>query len=155
MLAMVIAQTPAPIPVEWQSGLINLLLFVLVVLNIWDKTRKKPPIEEIVDKKIQAQSEQTERKIDALDRRREAGDKENSELIHREIGDMKTFISDRINENRNINTERFGEMFGKIDSLNVSFQGLSNDLFHAVGKLEGQVTLVTNVPATPTGPRKR
>jgi hypothetical protein len=148
MLALSILAQSAPPPISpgWQNDLFSFGLIILIALNIWDKFRRKPAIDEVLERKFKEVNEQTEKKIDALDRRREQGDKENVSLIHKEIGDIKQFISERISENRESNTERFGEMSGKIDSLTVSFQGLSNDLFHAVGKLEGEMRHTSNRP---------
>lgn len=144
--ALILAQSaPPPISPEWQNGAISLAVMVLIVVNIWNGLKRKPAIDEVLERKFKELNEQTDKKIEALDRRREQGDKEGIALIHKEVGEMKTFISDRISENRENNTERFGEMSGKIDSLTVSFQGLSNDLFHAVGKLEGRVDTTSNV----------
>ncbi len=146
-LALLLAQSPAPISLGWQNDLFSLGLIVLIAINIWNAFKRKPAIDEVLERKFKEAAEQTEKKIDALDRRREQGDKDGVALIHKEVGEMKTFISERIGENRDNNTQRFGEMSGKIDSLTVSFQGLSNDLFHQVGRLEGELRGRSNVPS--------
>lgn len=137
------------------GGLVAIVFFASVVVNIWDRVRRKPTIEdtfaskkELADARVdrdairvelKALDERTDRKIEALDRRREVGEKENRDLLHREVTNIKDFIADKISENRENNTERFGVIFGKLDSFQVSMQGLSNDVMHQVGRLEGQM----------------
>lgn len=142
-LLTLFAQTPVPISVEWQGGLISLLLFSLVVLSIWEKLRRKPPVEEFVDKKIQAQSDQTDRKIDALDRRRELGEKEIRQLVSDHVSQMEKFISKQITDNRENSTDKFSALFTKIDATNATMQALSGDVMLHIGRIEGQLTEVS------------
>jgi hypothetical protein len=97
--------------------------------------------KEVVDKSLSRLDNQ----ITALDHRREQGEKEIFDLLHREIAGVKEFISDRISESRENSTGRLSELSGKFDALATSFQGLSNDLFRAVGRLEGRVERANNL----------
>ena len=38
--------TPQPISLEWRQGLISLLLIILVVTQVWNKLKRKPPLED-------------------------------------------------------------------------------------------------------------
>jgi hypothetical protein len=158
MLALcVLAQSaPPPLSAEWQGGLITLGVLVLIALNIWDKVRRKPPLEDIFatkkdseaadarfERELKGLDERTDRKLEAMERRREQGEKDNRDLLHREIAGIKEFISDRISENRESNASQFGEMNGRISALTTSFQGLSNDLMHQVGRLEGRTEKIS------------
>ena len=169
-LPLILAQTPSPISTEWQTGFLGLLLVTLVLLNIWDKLKRKPALDEVFarkselvdlksdltelgvlvsrelrkldeafEKRIVAQAEQCDRRIDALDLRREEIERSLAQLVNDQVTQMEKFISKQIADNREINTERYGEMTGKFSSLTTSFQGLSNDLMHQVGRLEGQL----------------
>lgn len=149
-------------PDYFVSGVVVIMLFAYFGTAIWDRLRRKPPLEDIfttkaesarVERELKAYAEvaangcrdleeRTEKKIDALDRRREQGEKDTRELLHREIGGLKQFVSDRIAENRETNKEQFGAIFGKLDSFQVSMQGLTNDVMHQIGKLEGQLVEV-------------
>lgn len=152
MLAHFLAQTPTPIPESWQSGLISFGLYALLAVNVWDKLKRKPPLEETFESKtsarenhdrlereIRALDDRTDKKIAALDARRENSEKEARDLIYREIGGLKQFLSDRIGENRESNEKQFGAIFGKLDTFQVSMQGLSNDVMHQIGKIEGRL----------------
>jgi hypothetical protein len=139
MLALLAQSAPQPLTAEWQGGLISFGVLILIALNIWDKLKRKPAVDEIFDKKLQAQSDQTDKKIEALDRRRENGERDIRDLIYREIGAMKEFISDKITENRENNVAAFGKIDGRLDSFQVTMQGLSNDVMHQIGSLEGQL----------------
>ena len=162
LLALFFAQSaPPPMSGEWQANLISFGIMVLICLSIWEKFKRKPALEETFEKKLvalseatekrmlaegtaiekrmQTQSDQTDRKIEALDRRREDGDKAVRELIHEQISAMEKFISRQITDNRENSVEKFGAIFAKLDASQVSMQGLSNDVMHHIGKLEGQL----------------
>jgi hypothetical protein len=113
-------------------------------------------LEERTLETITALDFRTTKTINALDERGEKRAQENRDLIQDKIGSMEKFIAAQIADNRNISVERFGELSGKLASLTTSFQGLSNDLFHAVGVLEGQVkgaTAATVLPQKRVAPR--
>ncbi len=153
--AVFLAQSaPPPLSTEWQGGFITLALLTYVGLSIWEKLRRKPALEETfagkkqsqeedarLDRELKALDERTERRIEALDRRRESGEKENRDLIQSQIGEMKQFLTERLAENRENNTERFAALAAKLDSHQVTMQGLSNDVMHQIGRLEGQMDL--------------
>lgn len=173
MLALHLAESipgsPVPhiFPEYFASGVLSILGIAWLLISIWDRTRRKPPLEETfatkkaseaedarLDRELKAHAEmaakerrdleeRTEKKIEALDRRREQGEKATTELVHREVSGMKQFIGERISENRDNNTEKFAGIFAKLDSFQVSMQGLSNDVMHQVGRLEGQLTEVS------------
>lgn len=140
---------------------LSVLAIVYLLQGIWNGFRRKPAVDEVFEKKLtqlgeatekrmhtegqaiekrmQAQSDQTDKKIEALDRRREDGEKEIRQLINDQISQMEKFISKQITDNRENNTERFAGIFAKLDSHQMSMQGLSTDVMHQIGRLEGQL----------------
>ena len=149
---------PHVFPDFFVSGVLACLGIAYLVINIWDRVRRKPSADETFATKkeldsaekdrsairveLKALDERTEKKIEALDRRREQGEKDTRELLHHEVGNMKEFISDKIAENRENNTARFAELASKLDTFQISIQGLSNDVMHQIGRLEGQMELL-------------
>jgi hypothetical protein len=158
-LVLLAQSAPSPISLGWQGDLFSAALLVLIALNIWDKLKRKPAIDEIFDRKLvamseatekrmhlqsqesekrmQSQSEQTDKKIDALDRRRENGEKEIRELVHDQISQLEKFISKQITDNRTNHTEQFGFLRGELHAVRGSMQALSSEVSRAVGRLEG------------------
>lgn len=65
--------------------------------------------------------------------------KGNRDLIQEKIGALEKTISEKINDNRENNTERFAGIFSKLDAFQVTMQGLTNDVMHQIGRLEGQI----------------
>lgn len=151
-----IAQSiPHPVEYIFPPDFLGSILVIgkmLIVLNVWDKLKRKPWLEDNFANKKQSRDEderleremnnldeRTERRIEALDRRREQGEKDTREMLHREISGNKQFISDRIAEIRESNSEKFAAVFAKLDSYQVTIQGRWNDVRHQIGRLEGQM----------------
>jgi uncharacterized protein YllA (UPF0747 family) len=162
-MLVLLAQTPYPISAEWQNGMIGIGLIALLALNIWDRVKRKPPLEDTFEKKgvaadgdhrleqeLNRLDERTRTEINALDKRtqesvramNEIGERRaqaNRDLIQEKIGSLERTLGDKINENRENNTGAFAKIEGRLDSFQVSMQGLSNDVMHQIGRLEGQM----------------
>ena len=121
----------------------SIMLFggAVSLVTIWDKLRKKPPVEDVyativsmnaLEERSNNRAKENGMKIDALDRR-----------LENELANFERRITGNMADNRSNNEHRFGELGGKFDSLNSAFQQLSNDLFRSIGQLEGGQTKKT------------
>jgi len=162
--------TPPPISINWQTDLFSAGILILIGLNIWDKLKRKPSLEECfstkneavaaiavskeaddrMERELKSLDERTRTEIGALDKRtqesiramNDIGEKRaqsNRDLIQEKISALEKSIGEKISENRENNTGSFSKIEGRLDSFQVSMQGLSNDVMHQIGRLEGQM----------------
>jgi hypothetical protein len=123
----------------WYDGFVALLVFVLLLLNIWDKLRAKPPLhEQFVSKPIFQQELAAMRtfvvgEVGSLMRNLERVERR----IESETKEMEQRVLAQIADNRSSSDRSMGSLNGKMEAMQTSFQSFTNDMFRALGTLEG------------------
>lgn len=120
----------------WFIGAVISIVALLVgLVTIWDKVRSKPPTHAVYATKeelrllgvhVDVEVSKTNGNVENVEKRAK------TEMLHLEDRILK-----QIGENRSNSDHRFGEISGKVDGISQGMQQLSNDLFRAVGVLEG------------------
>lgn len=167
-LSLFLAQSaPPPVSIDWQSNAISVAIIAYLGLSIWEKFKRKPALEETFATKkateegderlaiaLNKLDERTRVEISALDTRtqqsiramNDVGEKRaqaNRDLIQEKVASLEKSIATQIRDNRENNSEKFAALFTKLDSHQITMQGLSNDVMHQIGRLEGRVETLT------------
>lgn len=125
---------------------ITFLGAAVAIVTIWDKLKRKPPAGEVFATKDELGKVAARIDLDLkdLDKRSDKRSSDNGDAIlmleNRVETDLTSFerrITGEVTSNHVAFESRFGELGGKLDSMQSGLQSLSNDLFRAVGQLEG------------------
>jgi hypothetical protein len=141
-----LAQMPPPsgeqlILAYWILGLFLFLNAANSGSAIFDRFRQKPPAHDIFQTKLEADRLEVRMRteISALNTRSESRSKENYDLVQNKINELERILAEKIGDNKNNTNERFGRIDGQMAAFMSSLSGLSNDLMHQVGRIEGRL----------------
>jgi predicted RNase H-like nuclease (RuvC/YqgF family) len=111
------------------------------VVSIWNLTRQKPPAYDVyaTKKDLDTTAQRWREEIQALDRRREDDQKESRELIGDKCNELERVLSDKISDNKQTNSNQFGQLHGELGAVRGTMQTLSNEVMRTMGKLEGKL----------------
>jgi hypothetical protein len=109
------------------------------LVNIWDRTRSKPPAHDVYATKPEVDRMETRMRteISALNDRSENRSKENRDLIQDRCTELERNIVGKISDNKENTSTQFGELRGELHAVRGTMQAMSNELMRSLGQLEG------------------
>lgn len=102
----------------WIAGLAMVLVLINLSVSIWNGVKAKPANHEVFATKQEL--------------------KEKAERSAKERAELEARLMSTIIDNRSNMHAQMGSLSGKIDSIQTGFQSFTNDVFRAIGKLEGK-----------------